>query len=257
MSENLDVVFSAPSTTDRDRNELLGILLADVSISVDRAAGHAELVLRWEGGAVTELTVPLIARPQDGSFWTGPAGQRDPAVGRRCARRRLDLGHLHRGERTGSSGPGGIIQSGQLRSRAPAVPPLAGRVRVDLQLPGDDLGCSALAGEQHDAGPQRQALLGAAAACQVAEFCFREPDRTTWSWLVIDTVFTLLDVEVTSVTSTSPVPESCSGQRHAAREHHSHGEAPGVYENVVATAALRPRPEQLAATDPRRHAVPR
>jgi len=65
LGDNLDVVFSAPSTTDRDRKELLGTLLTDVTISVDRAAGHADLVLRWKGGAVTELTVPLIARPQD------------------------------------------------------------------------------------------------------------------------------------------------------------------------------------------------
>jgi len=65
LSENLDVVFSAPSTTDRDRKELLGTLLTDVTISIDRAAGHADLVLRWKGGAITELTVPLIARNQD------------------------------------------------------------------------------------------------------------------------------------------------------------------------------------------------
>ena len=65
LSENLDVVFSAPSTTDRDRKELLGTLLADVTISIDRTAGRADLVLRWKGGAITELTVPLIARPQD------------------------------------------------------------------------------------------------------------------------------------------------------------------------------------------------
>ena len=65
LGENLDVVFSAPSTTDRDRKELLGTLLADVTINIDRAAGHADLVLRWKGGAITELTVPLIARPQD------------------------------------------------------------------------------------------------------------------------------------------------------------------------------------------------
>ena len=65
LGVNLDVVFSAPSTTDRDRKELLGTLLADVTINIDRAAGHADLVLRWKGGAITDLTVPLIARPQD------------------------------------------------------------------------------------------------------------------------------------------------------------------------------------------------
>lgn len=65
LGENLDIVFDAPSTTDRDRKELLGTLLADVTISIDRVAGRADLLLRWKGDAITELTVPIIARPQD------------------------------------------------------------------------------------------------------------------------------------------------------------------------------------------------
>ena len=55
-------VWSAPTTTDRDRKELLGTLLTEVTISLDRAAGHADLVLRWKGGALTDLRVPLTTR---------------------------------------------------------------------------------------------------------------------------------------------------------------------------------------------------
>ena len=62
LGTDLDVVWSAPTTTDRDRKELLGTLLTEVTISLDRAAGHADLVLRWKGGALTDLRVPLTTR---------------------------------------------------------------------------------------------------------------------------------------------------------------------------------------------------
>ena len=64
LGSDLDVVWSAPTTTDRDRKELLNTLLTEVTISLDRAAGHADLVLRWKGGALTDLRVPLTARKQ-------------------------------------------------------------------------------------------------------------------------------------------------------------------------------------------------
>src|SRR5450755_305443 len=62
LGSDLDVIWSAPTTTDRDRKELLGTLLTEVTISLDRPAGHADLVLRWKGGALTDLRVPLTAR---------------------------------------------------------------------------------------------------------------------------------------------------------------------------------------------------
>jgi hypothetical protein len=65
LGDNLDVVWSAPTTTDRDRKELLRTLLIEVTITVDRTADRADLMLRWKGGAITDLTVPLIARKQD------------------------------------------------------------------------------------------------------------------------------------------------------------------------------------------------
>lgn len=62
LGADLDVVWSAPTTTDRDRKELLNTLLTDVTISLDRPAGHANLVLRWKGGAVTDLRVPVTTQ---------------------------------------------------------------------------------------------------------------------------------------------------------------------------------------------------
>src|SRR6266545_1156600 len=65
LGEDLGQVWSAPSTTDKDRKQLLRTLLTEVNITVHREQPdpHAELVLRWKGGAISELTVPL-RRPQ-------------------------------------------------------------------------------------------------------------------------------------------------------------------------------------------------
>src|SRR2546430_403604 len=65
LGEDLGQVWSAPSTTDKDRKQLLRTLLTEVNITVHREQPdpHADLVLRWKGGAISELTVPL-RRPQ-------------------------------------------------------------------------------------------------------------------------------------------------------------------------------------------------
>ena len=52
-------VWSAPTTTHRDRKELLRSLLEEVRVDVHREERRAELTLRWKGGASTELAVAL------------------------------------------------------------------------------------------------------------------------------------------------------------------------------------------------------
>ena len=59
IGADLGRVWSAPTTTDRDRKQLIRCLIEDVTIDVDREQHRAQLTLRWKGGAITELTVPL------------------------------------------------------------------------------------------------------------------------------------------------------------------------------------------------------
>lgn len=59
LGDNIAAVWQAPTTTDRDRKELLRTLLDEVIIRIDREAKRAELTLRWRGGALTELGVAL------------------------------------------------------------------------------------------------------------------------------------------------------------------------------------------------------
>ena len=62
LGSDLTAVWKAPTTTDRDRKELLRSLLEEVVIDVDRDAGQARLALRWRGGALSELRVTLKAK---------------------------------------------------------------------------------------------------------------------------------------------------------------------------------------------------
>jgi DNA invertase Pin-like site-specific DNA recombinase len=65
LGDDLHQVWDAPTTTDKDRKQLLRTLLDEVSITVhrDHAEGRADLLLHWKGGAITELTVPLKRKP--------------------------------------------------------------------------------------------------------------------------------------------------------------------------------------------------
>jgi DNA invertase Pin-like site-specific DNA recombinase/uncharacterized protein YndB with AHSA1/START domain len=62
LGTDLKRVWKAPTTTDRDRKELLRTLLEEVNISVERAESKAYLTLRWRGGAISELELNLQRR---------------------------------------------------------------------------------------------------------------------------------------------------------------------------------------------------
>ena len=56
---DLRQVWTAPTTTDRDRKELLRTLLEEVIISVAKTPPHAQVRLRLKSGAMTPLEIPL------------------------------------------------------------------------------------------------------------------------------------------------------------------------------------------------------
>ena len=59
LGHDLQRVWRAPTTTARDRKELLRALLEEVIIAVFRDDARAHLTLRWRGGRLTELDVSL------------------------------------------------------------------------------------------------------------------------------------------------------------------------------------------------------
>lgn len=59
LGADLNRVWVAPTTTDRDRKELFRTLLEEVNISVDRVESKGHLILRWRGGMISEIEVDL------------------------------------------------------------------------------------------------------------------------------------------------------------------------------------------------------
>jgi hypothetical protein len=59
LGADVRLVWAAPTTTDRDRKELMRTLLEEVVISVERTLPQAQLRMRWKGGAITPLLLPL------------------------------------------------------------------------------------------------------------------------------------------------------------------------------------------------------
>jgi hypothetical protein len=59
LGTDLEKAWLAPTTTDRDRKELIQTLIEEVNISVDRQAALAHLVIRWRGEMISELEVNL------------------------------------------------------------------------------------------------------------------------------------------------------------------------------------------------------
>jgi transposase len=59
LGSDLHNVWTAPTTTDRDRKELLRALLEEVIVRVDRPERRGHLTLRWRGGTLTEIDLDL------------------------------------------------------------------------------------------------------------------------------------------------------------------------------------------------------
>lgn len=59
LARNLPRLWSAKTTSQRDRKELLRALVREVVVTIDREAHRADVEVFWEGGARTELQVRL------------------------------------------------------------------------------------------------------------------------------------------------------------------------------------------------------
>jgi DNA invertase Pin-like site-specific DNA recombinase len=125
LARDLPRVWNAPTTTDRDRKELLRTLVSDIIVTVHAADKRADVEICWEGGARSELAVRLNAR--------GPESRRLPEdtveLIRRLAEHHPDdqiAAILARnGRRTGTGLPftASRVRSARQRARIPAAPP--------------------------------------------------------------------------------------------------------------------------------------
>ena len=59
IGPDLAAVWDAATTTSRDKKELLGTLIEEVIVNVERDKSAAHLTLRWKGSALTEIELDL------------------------------------------------------------------------------------------------------------------------------------------------------------------------------------------------------
>jgi DNA invertase Pin-like site-specific DNA recombinase len=125
LARDLPRLWDAPTTTDRDRKELLRTLVQDVIVTVHAADKRADVEICWEGGARTELAVRLNAR--------GPERRRLPEDTVELIRR-LAAHHpddqiaailARNGHRTGTglAFTAARVRSARQRAGIPAAPP--------------------------------------------------------------------------------------------------------------------------------------
>jgi DNA invertase Pin-like site-specific DNA recombinase len=125
VARNLPRLWTAKTTTQRDRKELLRALISEVVVTIDRDEHRADVEVFWEGGARSELQVRLNR--------TGPS-QRQLAEDTIDLIRRLAAHHAdeqiaailnRQGRRTGTGLPftRARVQSARFRARIPAAPP--------------------------------------------------------------------------------------------------------------------------------------
>jgi DNA invertase Pin-like site-specific DNA recombinase len=125
LARDLPRMWNAATTTDRDRKELLRTLVGDVVITVHAADKRADVEICWEGGARSELAVPLNAR--------GPERRRLPEDTVELIRR-LAAHHpdhqiasilARNGHRTGTglAFTASRVRSARQRAGIPAAPP--------------------------------------------------------------------------------------------------------------------------------------
>ena len=64
IGPDLAAVWNATTTTPRDRKELLGTLIEEVIVKIERDKFAAQLTLRWKGGALSEIDLALPRKRQ-------------------------------------------------------------------------------------------------------------------------------------------------------------------------------------------------
>src|SRR5262245_20012137 len=79
-------VWHAATTTPRDRKELLGTLIEEVIVKVERDKSVAHLTLPWKGGALTEIDLALPRKRQATVRTAGGDGRARAPTGRALSR---------------------------------------------------------------------------------------------------------------------------------------------------------------------------
>jgi hypothetical protein len=123
-------VFNAPATTFRERKQLLRAILTEVIVTVDTTTRTAAIAIIWQGGARTEITMPMTKT--GGHFQT--TSEDTAELIRRLAVHYDDttiaviLGRQHRQTGTGLPFTKGRVKTPRVSRGIPAFQPPAATV---------------------------------------------------------------------------------------------------------------------------------
>jgi len=125
LARELPNVWNAPTTTDRDRKELLRTLINDVIITVHAAERRADVELCWEGGARTQLSVRLNARGPERHRLSDDTIELIRRLAQHHPDRQIAAILSRHGHRTGTGLPftSERVRSARQRAGIPAAPP--------------------------------------------------------------------------------------------------------------------------------------
>jgi excisionase family DNA binding protein len=59
---DLRAVFDAPAVTNSQRKQLIRAVISEITLTADRAEGTCQVLIGWQGGAATAVTIPLPKR---------------------------------------------------------------------------------------------------------------------------------------------------------------------------------------------------
>ena len=76
LAEDLPKLWKSPTTSSQDRKRMLRLLITDITVEKRRPERQAVLHLRWQGGAVEDLTVELPKRAADQVRYPAPIVER-------------------------------------------------------------------------------------------------------------------------------------------------------------------------------------
>jgi excisionase family DNA binding protein len=125
VARDLPRLWHAETTTTRDRKELLRTLVAEAIVTVHQQPRRAVIEIAWEGGARSQLSVPLIRRGPEGKRTDEDTVELIRALAVHHPDQQIAAILNKQGRRTGTGLPFNQARVKGIRQRAgiPAAPP--------------------------------------------------------------------------------------------------------------------------------------
>jgi excisionase family DNA binding protein len=145
LARDLPRLWNASTTAPRDRKELLRTLISEVVVTIKQEPRRAEVEIIWEGGARTELRVPLIRRGAERNRTNEDTVELIRRLAAHTADQQIAAILNKQGRRTGTGLPFNQLRVKYVRQQheiPAAPPPEPGRGLLTIEHAAGQLGVS-------------------------------------------------------------------------------------------------------------------